>query len=656
MTIQIESLTIRAFRGIRREEHFEFNGQNAVIVGPNGSGKSTILQAIEYLLTGEVSALQGAGTRGIQKTEHVPNQYADPEKTAVSARFSTPTRQSFRVVRRFSDSGGLETDDPPAGFKEFTSAAQQGLIHLSRQELLELVIATPGNRKDQIYHLMDTRGIDGRRKQLKRLAKTANEKAETQTTRYEEHLRQLRQVAGDEVVTEFDGETTLRTAALRETVNDLRERLGGDPIEDVDTVETFQQGLTSPLEQASNPLQRQDVRDRLTTIEEWAESGAEEAASTLSELREELRALSADQDALDMLVEKALVQQGLDLMDDSTTKCPLCKEPWDTDSLKNHLENRAERLARIDERIDRIDQLAVDARGDLESIQMTADRIVESLADADLNVDPGPIAGFRDALARVIEALSQDLTSTPVKVDPDRLVLPKAEQAQAARAASKIQDIARQLPDRSLIERSWSQLQTLDDAYHGLSEAAEDRRVQSQVAAELETAHTTFLGARDAVLGEMFETISDQFAEFYELVNPDESAFDPTLSQTNTGVNFAVDFYDTGSHPPHAMHSEGHQDLMGVCLFLALAGELSPLERLPVLLDDVVMSVDEGHREQFAEVLQNELSDHFQLLITTHNQVWARQLVESGVVDESNVIRFTDWSPDRGPTMGSGLG
>lgn len=157
------------------------------------------------------------------------------------------------------------------------------------------------------------------------------------------------------------------------------------------------------------------------------------------------------------------------------------------------------------------------------------------------------------------------------------------------------------------------------------------------------------------MLGETFETISDRFAAFYEAVNPDESAFDPTLSQTNTGVEFAVDFYDTGDHPPHALHSEGHQDLMGVCLFLALAAELSPLSRLPVLLDDVVMSVDAGHREQFATVLRDELSEHFQLLITTHDAGWAHQLVETGVTGDRNVLRFTAWTPDEGPTIEQGL-
>lgn len=218
-----------------------------------------------------------------------------------------------------------------------------------------------------------------------------------------------------------------------------------------------------------------------------------------------------------------------------------------------------------------------------------------------------------------------------------------------------MQETAASLPDQSTIERTWGQLQTLDEGYHGVQRVATERREYARVAAELATAHETFLRVRDNALGETFETISEQFAAFYEAVNPDESAFNPNISQTNTGVDFDVEFYDTGEHPPHAMHSEGHQDLMGVCLFLALATELSSLDRLPVLLDDIVMSVDEDHRTKFATVLRSELSDHFQLFVTTHDEGWARQLVDTGVAREGDVVRFADWSPDRGPTVTAGF-
>lgn len=59
MTLRLDTLTVSGFRGISGTEAFQFGGENNIVVGPNGTGKSTIGQALEYLLTGQVSSFTG---------------------------------------------------------------------------------------------------------------------------------------------------------------------------------------------------------------------------------------------------------------------------------------------------------------------------------------------------------------------------------------------------------------------------------------------------------------------------------------------------------------------------------------------------------------------------------------------------------------------
>lgn len=653
MTIQLDSLTIRGFRGIRYEEQFEFDRKNSVILGPNGSGKSTILHAIEFLLTGNVSALSGSGTGGITAKQHVPNRYADPDETAVRGNFSTEDGESFQAVREFTDRKRLTAEQRPAAFQSLVTAANQGLTHLSRDELLELVIATPGNRKDQIYHLMDTEGLDGRRRQLKRLRRNAENKTDEMTTRYEEYLEQIRGIASEKVTTTIDGETELRPAALCDAVNARRQRLSGDAIENIDAVDSFRDRLTSPVEQASNPLQRGDVQQWLSELEQWYEQDEDAVRESLDKLRQELRALRADKSALDDLAERSLVKHSRELVDSTTRACPLCKQSWERGELQTYLKERAERLERIEDRITTIDDLATDVRERLDSTVQTLDRILNTLSTGEVQVDLTPLAAYQERIDATAATIDADFAANPTAVALAELELPAT--SKALETVTELQAAADELPDKSSIEVVWDQLQTLSDAYQGLQDAATKRKQYARTTNELERAHETFLASRDDVLEEIFETISDRFAAFYQAVNPDEDAFSPAINQKNTGVDFSVEFYDTGAHPPNALHSEGHQDLMGVCLFFALAAELSPLEKQPMLLDDVVMSVDKDHREQFANVLQAELSDHFQLLITTHDESWANQLVDAGVVKQTDAIRFVDWSPDQGPVVESGI-
>lgn len=107
-------------------------------------------------------------------------------------------------------------------------------------------------------------------------------------------------------------------------------------------------------------------------------------------------------------------------------------------------------------------------------------------------------------------------------------------------------------------------------------------------------------------------------------------------------------FCDKGMFPPAAYHSEGHQDGMGVCLYLALMKrELGTRFRFAVL-DDVVMSVDQGHRKQFCRLLKTRFPDT-QFIITTHDKVWAKQMQTEGLVDSKGAIEFQTWRVQTGP-------
>lgn len=105
-----------------------------------------------------------------------------------------------------------------------------------------------------------------------------------------------------------------------------------------------------------------------------------------------------------------------------------------------------------------------------------------------------------------------------------------------------------------------------------------------------------------------------------------------------------------GLHPPNAMHSEGHQDSMGVCLFLALSENLNAGLIDLIILDDVVMSVDVGHRRSFCAVLATNFSDK-QFIITTHDTTWANQLRGEGLVNRRQMLKFFDWTVDTGPKV-----
>lgn len=106
-------------------------------------------------------------------------------------------------------------------------------------------------------------------------------------------------------------------------------------------------------------------------------------------------------------------------------------------------------------------------------------------------------------------------------------------------------------------------------------------------------------------LEKIYKDVESAFASYYSKINEDdEEAFTAKLMPSIGKLGFDVDFYGRGHFPPGAYHSEGHQDGMGLCLYLALMNHLLGGKFTFAVLDDVLMSVDSGHRRQVCTLLK----------------------------------------------------
>jgi hypothetical protein len=124
------------------------------------------------------------------------------------------------------------------------------------------------------------------------------------------------------------------------------------------------------------------------------------------------------------------------------------------------------------------------------------------------------------------------------------------------------------------------------------------------------SAYTTYCEVMDSELRLSTTMFQEDFSTYYRLINGDDEAkFPVKLSRSAGRLEFDVNFYERGRFPPGAFHSEGHQDSMGVGLFLTLMKRLFCAQFTFALLDDVVMSVDVGHRYQFCKLLKTHFKD-----------------------------------------------
>lgn len=177
-------------------------------------------------------------------------------------------------------------------------------------------------------------------------------------------------------------------------------------------------------------------------------------------------------------------------------------------------------------------------------------------------------------------------------------------------------------------------------------------RALKKAEAKAKTAKTvfdTYTQTYEDGLNGIYLGVQKEFAEFYKSVNAeDESGFSAILAASKSGLDLNVDFYGKGKFPPSAYHSEGHQDGMGFCLYLALMKYLYAEEFQVCVLDDVLMSVDGSHRRAVCELIQREFPNT-QFVFTTHDEVWLKNMQTTGIIGSKDYIRFRKWDVKTGP-------
>ncbi len=87
--MKIIELEIRNVRGIVHLK-LEQGEKNFVVYGPNGSGKSTVVDSIDFLLTGNISRLTGEGTGNISLRKHGHHINHQPNEAEVRGVIKLP--------------------------------------------------------------------------------------------------------------------------------------------------------------------------------------------------------------------------------------------------------------------------------------------------------------------------------------------------------------------------------------------------------------------------------------------------------------------------------------------------------------------------------------------------------------------------------------
>ena len=626
--MRIQELEICNFRGIKKLK-LEPNGKNFLISGPNGSGKSAIVDAVDFLLTGGVSRMTGPGTKDIKLKDHAPHVTSDVKDCWVKAVVDlSGIDEPVEIKREMSKPKSLICDGEYVDFlKPVQELASRGQHVLTRREILNFVTADANRRGKQIQNLLKINEVDLTRQKLVKVRNNLRNEFKNAQENLKTSKSHINSTVG---IDNFDG------AVVLNFVNENREILGGEALTVLDSAQ-LKNDIQSPdihsdnsinlelLEKDLENLPNADFLDELGLLQ-----------SEFKDLHNKIR--SDEAQPKDRLL---LTELGLKLTGDV---CPLCDTPWDSDELESHLSQKLDNLTETKKDLERIEELSGEISHQVKDKLTSMGEVLKASKVLGLDTESYHLTVWEENLLRIDKARESG--------DYDGEVLTEARDL--ADIGNRIFTVAEKCYGTTSPEQTaWDKLSRLEENLKYYEENLIKREEAEYALLNAEALLDAFIESRDQVLDALYTEIKDRFVELYrKLHGSDEEDFDAFLASSGAGVDFKVNFHGQGNHPPHALHSEGHQDSMGICLYLALAERLTKGYIDLIVLDDVMMSVDAPHRRQICHLLADFFKGK-QFFITTHDQTWARQLRLEGVVSSKGVVELFDWQIDSGPRVNS---
>lgn len=637
--ITVKRIKIEEFRGIR-DLTIDLGSANFAVCGPNGTGKSGIVDALEFALTGTVSRLVGKGRGALSVKEHGPhvNCRTHPEKAVVTLEVAIPSLGKNATITRNVKSAKAPkiTPDDPTIRAVFEHVQRHPEFSLSRREIIKYVLAEPGVRAEEVQALLQLEKLDTTRKLLLKISNGVTRDLKALEGERDRSATHMMSALG---ISEVKASTLLTAVNVKRIALDLR------PLTKLETTTSLRDGLETQggvsAPKVPKAQAKTDIADGLASLRAVKSPDTEAAWSGVIAA---LTALKENESKLADITRDGMLSTALSLFDEE--RCPVCEITWEPAEFRAVVEAQREQLKA--------------AAADRKRVEELIEPVVVALE------------GLRPML-RLLAVYARDLP-TPLAFEPFAVVAKEADRrAEVLRNLLPLDDaIAALDTDWRDIQSAQDHISTLIASVEALPEptdrdAARDYltvgqerleswrqamtkyaagKAKATAAAEVYALYGT---TTDKALETIYKDVEAEFRSYYRDINgDDESKFEAQLTPSLGKLGFEVDFYGKGFFPPGAYHSEGHQDGMGLCLYLALMKHLLGDQFTFAVLDDVLMSVDAGHRREVCTLLRTKFPTT-QFVLTTHDPVWLNHMKSSKLVSSKSAVIFRKWHVDHGP-------
>lgn len=637
ITHKIKTINIKNFRGIT-DSKLNLDGKSLIIKGDNGTGKSSIVDAFEFFFTGEISRLKG--TRGISLKKHAPHVNYNANDIQIEVIFNNGTS----VFKDFKNNL-----HPPHQLEDYfnTTVGKKFILH--RAEILEFITTTPSERFKSIANIIGIKELDDKELILKKARDKVKGEYQFYTKDIDSIFQDLSKLLENKITEEHQ---------ILKSINTFLSKKNFPEIESLDKIsssienryksiivkrqESKKLAVVKEVLEAINRFRiKTDIAIQAQEISKFAINKAEMIQKNTSNITDFLK-LGKDI-----------------LIDDELQTCPFCEQTIDTNLL----------IQQVTKRMDEIyesTKIASSIRQKVSEIEFALSEMTSNLGNIIYKIKEVPqLTIFEEPLSEI-----QDFLEMYSKVLFDDKKQKENIESTFKKKLESLEKIIREIREKSKrlkyeIDLTREDHETLEciEVMQNVRIKHEDllknRKKVEQKEKEFSRAdqiYSKFLDIKRTKIQELYNNLQALIHKFYIKIHPNESYENLRLKikpNARASTNLIMDCLGQTKEDPRAYSSEGHLDTLGLCIFLAFHKRFN--QDCPLLiLDDVVSTVDNGHRNRIAELILTEFSD-IQCIITTCDGIWYKQLLAHQRVlkleSKFKNINIIDWALDSGPVM-----
>jgi energy-coupling factor transporter ATP-binding protein EcfA2 len=598
--MKIKQIELSWFRGAAENGTLQTDMKSVVIYGANGSGKSNFVDAFEYLINKGIIGHLAHEYSGVHQEKGIRNTKAPADKIS---KCSVSFEDNSCISAEIQASGASEISSTPAALK---TAVQSWDIksHILRQDEVAQFIQCPkGEKYSTLLPLLGLSELEYATENLRQIRLRV-----ISASGIENNKGRIQQLV-------FEGSAHF-------------------PSLDISVVQTTLNGIAQKYKIENPPTEICSLSDQLTVKINSLLSSLEPQQTryiiTKQMLNEDLPQKLADMIAADRQAE-AKLDSSLDhrisvlestekfvysLIDQSKeVECPACGQNVLGSQLADHVAKELEKLKEMREATNIAKEKRRKLSVTLENILMqcanpTFHAWVTSQGQEDLS-----------ALIEELKNVDKPTNGSKWKAETTAIALslfPKFQSALGKEAQNVPSPINELVNDRDLVNLC-AKMPQLYDLQKDVT------RVATLVKA-LEESEKLIRQELRCKTKTILATISEQIKLFWSELHPNEPIGNVSLcthGDQDKTIDVSLNFFGTEQQSPRLTLSEGHRNSLGLCIFLALA-KLNTDDG-PILLDDVVSSLDREHRGMLAEVILKHFSDR-QTMLFTHDREWYTEL------------------------------